>query len=70
MKISAQGWIELITQAEPKRVWLSEELQAKIIKLQGGCYKVSNVERRARESDLVKSVSIPGKNYKGYQWAS
>jgi len=70
MKKTAQEWVEELTRADSSRIWMSEELQALIVTFGGKYYKASNLERRARESDLVRSVSIPGKNYKGYQWAS
>lgn len=46
----------------------SESLRDEIKSLFGKWYKVSNIERRLRESDKVRSVKVKGKNYVKYQW--
>jgi len=46
----------------------SESMKEKIILRGGKCFKVSNLERRMRESDNIRSVKIPGKNYVKYAY--
>ena len=46
----------------------SEEIQQIIVIMGGNHYKVSNLERRMRESDKIKSVKVPGKNYVKYSY--
>lgn len=46
--------------------WTSEALQAEIYTRFGKWYKVSNIERRCRQSDLVASKRVPNKNYNDY----
>ena len=46
----------------------SETIQELIKRYGGKHYKVSNLERRMRESDNIRSVKVPGKNYVKYSY--
>jgi len=67
---SAEKWVEHITKSEPQKLWRSDELRDLILSLGGKMYSSSNIERRARESSLIKSVRFHSdKTPVGYQWA-
>jgi len=44
----------------------SESMKEKIIVRGGKCFKVSNLERRMRESDKIRSVKVKGQNWVKY----
>jgi len=46
----------------------SENMQEKIIVRGGKLFKVSNLERRMRESDNIRSVKVKGKSYVKYRY--
>lgn len=46
----------------------SEMIQDLITDFGGKHYKVSNLERRMRESDNIRSVKVPGKSYVKYSY--
>lgn len=47
---------------------VSEGLQSWITDFGGKYYKASNLERRMRESDNIRSVKVKGKNYVKYSY--
>ncbi len=47
---------------------MSEDLKSRIDALGGSYFKVSNLERRMRESDKIRSVKVKGKNYVKYRY--
>jgi hypothetical protein len=47
---------------------MSEDLKSRIDALGGSYFKVSNLERRMRESDKILSVKVQGKNYVKYRY--
>lgn len=48
--------------------FMSEDIQEAILSRGGKLFKVSNLERRMRESDKIKSVKVAGKNYVKYSY--
>lgn len=67
---SAIECIELILKRNKRRKWMSESLQAEILRLGGKLFKASNIERRARASVHAASIRVPRKAYVQYQWAA
>lgn len=68
--MSAKQCIEMILKGVPNCGISSERLQ-EVIELRGGKrYKVSNIERRCRESENISSKRVPKKSYVNYQWIS
>jgi hypothetical protein len=68
--MSAKQCCEMILKDVPNCGISSERLQ-EVIELRGGKrYKVSNIERRCRESESISSKRVPNKNYNHYMWNS
>ena len=66
--ISAKQCCEMILKENWPLVLGSECIKSRIEMYGGKCFKVSNVERRLRESDNVLSFKVPGKNYVKYSY--
>lgn len=68
--MSAKQCCEMVLKSMEGSKVDSESLRDFISMKNGKHYKVSNIERRLRESDNVRSVKVKGKNYVKYMWNS
>jgi len=65
---SAIQWCEEISKEMSGYNIDSESMRDEIKSRGGKSFKVSNLERRMRESDKIRSVKVKGKNYVKYSY--
>jgi hypothetical protein len=65
---SAIQWCESFLKEWDNLSFMSEDIQQAILSRGGKLFKVSNLERRMRESDKILSVKVQGKNYVKYRY--
>lgn len=65
---SAMACCEIMSKALSPLVMSSERIKELIIANGGKCYKESNLERRMRESDKIRSVKVKGKSWVKYEY--
>jgi hypothetical protein len=65
---SAIQWCEEISKEMSGYNIDSESMRDEIKSRGGKWFKVSNLERRMRESDKIRSVKVKGKNYVKYRY--
>ncbi len=65
---SAIQWCESFLKEWDNLSFMSEDIQQAILSRGGKLFKVSNLERRMRESDKIRSVKVKGKNYVKYSY--
>lgn len=66
--MSAVKCCEMLLKGREGSGFMSENIQQAIQARGGKCFKVSNLERRMRESDNIRSVKVPGKSYVKYRY--
>lgn len=66
--MSAIKCCEMVLKGNGGFMIMSEDIQDLITNFGGNHYKVSNLERRMRQSDNIRSVKVPGKNYVKYSY--
>lgn len=66
--VSAVKCCEEILKGNGGFMVMSEDIQDLITNFGGNRFKVSNLERRMRESDKIRSVKVKGKNYVKYSY--
>ena len=65
---SAIQWCESFLKEWDTLSFMSEDIQEAILSRGGKLFKVSNLERRMRESNKIRSVKVKGKNYVKYRY--
>jgi len=65
---SAIQWCESFLKEWDNLSFMSEDIQEAILSRGGKLFKVSNLERRMRESDNIRSVKVKGKSYVKYRY--
>ncbi len=65
---SAIQWCESFLKEWDNLSFMSEDIQQAILSRGGKLFKVSNLERRMRESDKIRSVKVKGKSYVKYRY--
>ncbi len=68
--VSAIECCEIILRVYEGASISSENMKEKIILRGGNNYKVSNLERRMRDSGKIRSVKVKGKNYVKYRYVN